>query len=159
MEYILESHEEIFTAIEFDSLPENEILIKSMGKTKVAWDEKLGIWFRYFQPKERLNEHEYYLTNFGVTWKSIKNGHNQVVQFNCSIKEINRRITGCFVKDENSKIYLAHRGKLGNKRGSVLNDQRLSTYLEEVNDGNKNNEVFLIGKLFEENNIIKLLIL
>jgi len=83
-------------------------------RREVFWNEKLDLWWTMKEEPDR------YWNSFGTQepkW-STKYPHSIVCEINLP-KEVNRRLAGAFAVDENHKMYLLHRGRIGGGREGI----------------------------------------
>ncbi|MBU2054024.1 MAG: hypothetical protein KJ936_05180 [Proteobacteria bacterium] len=114
-------------------------------KAKVAWSERLGIWF--FSRKIAGSRH----------WNAFGVGRPEggaVIAITCEINfplcGIDRRTGGAFAEDREGRICVVHRGKLGGGRkgiGKSLFKNRYRGVWEVIDDGSEETPVAVIGVL------------
>ena len=114
-------------------------------KAKVAWSERLGIWF--FSRKMAGIR---YWNAFGVGWPEVGATIAITCEINLPLCGIDRRTGGAFSQDRAGKIFVVHRGKLGGGRkgiGKSLFEDRYRGVWELMDDGGEVNPVAVIGQL------------
>jgi len=112
---------------------------------KVAWSERLGIWFF----SKKISGHRYW-NAFGVG-RPERGSHISITcEINFPLCGIDRRTGGAFAEDSAGQIFVVHRGKLGGGRkgvGKGLFESRYRGVWEVMNDGNEETSVAIIGVL------------
>ena len=114
-------------------------------KAKVAWSERLGIWF--FSRKIAGSR---YWNAFGIGRPA--NGESVAItcEINFPISGIDRRMGGAFAEDHAGRTLVVHRGKLGGGRkgvGKSLFEERYIGVWEVVDDGGEETPVAIAGVL------------
>jgi len=115
----------------------------------VSWSEKLGIWWTTYSLSNR------YENAFGVEeprWNT-RYGHSIPSVIDVPFHGINRRIGGVFAVDENNKLYLLHRGRIGGGRKGIGKTLFLANYRGKwvaVQDGDSVSRLALVAILNSE---------
>ncbi|MBA4421697.1 MAG: hypothetical protein C0390_01200 [Syntrophus sp. (in: bacteria)] len=114
-------------------------------KAKVAWSERLGIWF--FSRKIAGSR---YWNGFGIG--RPEGGGNVAItcEINFPLCGIDRRTGGVFVQDRSGRIFVVHRGKLGGGRkgiGKSLFENRYRGVWKTMDDDGEETTVAVIGVL------------
>ncbi len=114
-------------------------------KAKVAWSERLGIWF--FSRKIAGSR---YWNGFGVG--RPEGGGNVAItcEINFPLYGIDRRTGGAFAHDRSGRIFVVHRGKLGGGRkgiGKSLFENRYRGVWKTMDDDGEETTVAVIGVL------------
>ena len=109
---------------------------------EMYWSDELKIWLS----TRRINDRRYW-NGFGVVKPIEGGGYTITTEINFPIKGIVRRVAGAFVKDENSEIYVAHRGKLGGNFSKKFFNENYSGNWTHIQDGDRESQVVLIGRL------------
>jgi 5-methylcytosine-specific restriction protein A len=89
----------------------------------------------------------------------FRDDHSIVAEINPPKEGINRRISGAFVRDQNGRVYLAHRGRVGGGRKGIGKRAFLSWYegsIEWIEDGDRVNEMIVVGALDDPQFVEKL---
>jgi hypothetical protein len=119
------------------------------GPQTVSWFEELGIWWAMYPLNNR------YENAFGVEeprWRT-KYGHSIPCIIDIPFQGINRRIGGAFSTDENNRVYLMHRGRIGGGKRGIGKKLFVENYRGEwkaVRDGNSVSTLALIAELGTE---------
>lgn len=80
------------------------------NKLKASWNKALGVWW-----VNSTSDNNRYWNAFGIGephWGS-KYSHNITCEINPPFEDINRTMAGVYAKDNENKLYLLHRGKIG----------------------------------------------
>jgi hypothetical protein len=112
---------------------------------KVAWSERLGIWFF----SKKIPGHRYW-NAFGVGRPESGSHISITSEINFPLCGIDRRTGGAFAEDSAGQIFVVHRGKLGGGRkgvGKGLFESRYRGVWEVMNDGDEETSVAVIGVL------------
>ena len=83
----------------------------------------------------------------------FREGSTIIAEINPPKAGINRRVSGAFVKDDEGRIYLAHRGRVGGGRKGIGKKAFMAWYPETtdlVTDGGRRTEMIVIGALDAE---------
>lgn len=82
----------------------------------IYWSDRLGLWFH-----SRPIEGSRYWNVFGLADVSPKPDSLLPItcEINPPIEDINKSVQGAFVKDDNERILLAHRGRIGGGRPGI----------------------------------------
>jgi hypothetical protein len=134
----------------FKPLTEETIPVKlghpgASEKAKVAWSERLGIWF--FSRKVAGTR---YWNAFGVGRPESGAAIAITCEINFPLCGIDRRTGGAFAQDRAGRIFVVHRGKLGGGRrgiGKSLFEERYRGVWEIMDDGGEETPVAVIGQL------------
>lgn len=118
-------------------------------RRRVSWSSKLGIWWSTY------SLHNRYENAFGVQEPKFgtKYPHDVTCVIDIPFRGINRRIGGAFAMDENGRIYLLHRGRIGGGRkgiGKFLFLQNFGGEWEKSQDGDAVTKLALIAALDSE---------
>ena len=114
-------------------------------KARVAWSERLGIWF--FSRKIAGSR---YWNGFGVGRPERGGAVAITCEINFPLCGIDRRTGGAFALDRDGRIYVVHRGKLGGGRkgiGKSLFESRYRGVWEEMDDGDGATAVAVVASL------------
>jgi hypothetical protein len=114
-------------------------------KAKVAWSERLGIWF--FSRKLPGSR---YWNGFGIG--RPEGGGNVAItcEINFPLYGIDRRTGGVFAQDRTGRVFVVHRGKLGGGRkgiGKSLFENLYRGAWEIMDDDGEETTVAVIGVL------------
>jgi hypothetical protein len=114
-------------------------------KAKVAWSERLGIWF--FSRKIPGSR---YWNGFGIG--RPEGGGNVAItcEINFPFYGIDRRTGGAFAQDRAGRVFVVHRGKLGGGRkgiGKSLFENHYRGVWEIMDDDGEETTVAVIGVL------------
>ena len=121
---------------------------------KVSWSDNLGIWWTTYSVENRAHEKRFE-NAFGVEepkWET-KYGHSIPCVIDVPFEGINRRIGGAYAVDEETNLYLLHRGRIGGGRmgiGKALFDENYRGERVRVQDGDMTLEMALVGELGTE---------
>lgn len=134
----------------FKLLAEETIPVKlghlgASEKAKVAWSERLGIWF--FSRKVAGSR---YWNAFGVGLPEGGTAIAITCEINFPLCGIDRRTGGAFAQDRAGHVFVVHRGKLGGGRkgiGKSLFEDRYRGVWEVMDDGGEETPVAVIGRL------------
>lgn len=134
----------------FKPLMEETIPVKlghpgASEKAKVAWSERLGIWF--FSRKVAGSR---YWNAFGVGRPEGGAAIAITCEINFPLCGIDRRTGGAFAQDRAGQTFVVHRGKLGGGRkgiGKSLFEDRYRGVWEIMDDGGEETPVAVIGML------------
>jgi hypothetical protein len=114
-------------------------------RAKVAWSERLGIWF--FSRKIAGRR---YWNAFGVGRPESGSHISITCEINFPLCGIDRRTGGAFAEDGAGRIFVVHRGKLGGGRkgvGKGLFENRYRGVWEVMDDGGEETSIAIIGVL------------
>jgi hypothetical protein len=114
-------------------------------RAKVAWSEKLGIWFF----SRKLASHRYW-NAFGVGRPESGSHISITCEINFPLCGIDRRTGGAFAEDGEGRIFVVHRGKLGGGRkgvGKGLFENHYRGVWETMTDGGEETPIAIIGVL------------
>lgn len=112
----------------------------------VYYDDTIGLWFASSEDIESLNR---YWNPLGTQTVSTHMCLNIKVEMNFSF-ELDRRVAGIFLEDEDGKIFIGHRGKIGGGRHGIGKNAFMQYYKGSkgyVIDGNTETEVLIISAL------------
>jgi len=134
----------------FKLLAEETIPVKlghlgASEKAKVAWSERLGIWF--FSRKVAGSR---YWNAFGIGRPEGGTAIAITCEINFPLCGIDRRTGGAFAQDRTGQVFVVHRGKLGGGRkgiGKSLFEDRYRGVWEIMDDGSEETPVAVIGQL------------
>jgi hypothetical protein len=114
-------------------------------RAKVAWSERLGIWFF----SRKIAGHRYW-NAFGVGRPESGSHISITCEINFPLCGIDRRTGGVFAEDGTGRIFVVHRGKLGGGRkgvGKGLFENRYRGVWEVMDDGGEETSIAIIGVL------------
>jgi hypothetical protein len=114
-------------------------------RAKVAWSERLGIWFFF----RKIAGHRYW-NAFGVGHPESGSHISITCEINFPLCGVDRRTGGAFAGDSAGRIFVVHRGKLGGGRkgvGKGLFENRYRGVWEVMNDGGEETPIAIIGVL------------
>ena len=114
-------------------------------RAKVAWSERLGIWFFF----RKIAGHRYW-NAFGVGRPESGSHIPITCEINFPLCGIDRRTGGAFAEDSAGRIFVVHRGKLGGGRkgvGKGLFEDRYRGVWEVMDDGGEETSIAIIGVL------------
>ncbi|MEW6334456.1 MAG: hypothetical protein AB1558_09315 [Thermodesulfobacteriota bacterium] len=114
-------------------------------KAKVAWSERLGVWF--FSCKVAGSR---YWNAFGIGRPEGGAAVAITCEINFPLCGIDRRTGGAFAQDRAGHVFVVHRGKLGGGRkgiGKSLFEDRYRGVWEMMDDGDEQTPVAVIGAL------------
>jgi hypothetical protein len=114
-------------------------------RAKVAWSERLGIWFF----SRKIADHRYW-NAFGVGRPAGGSRISITCEINFPLCGIDRRTGGAFAGDGAGRVFVVHRGKLGGGRkgvGKGLFENRYRGVWEVMDDGGEETSVAIIGVL------------
>jgi len=114
-------------------------------RAKVAWSERLGIWF--FSRKIAGRR---YWNAFGVGRPESGSHISITCEINFPLCGIDRRTGGAFAEDGAGRVFVVHRGKLGGGRkgvGKGLFENRYRGVWEVMDDGSEETSIAIIGVL------------
>lgn len=120
---------------------------------QVSWSERLGIWWTtYSVPDFAPNRFE---NAFGIVDASWINKNYDAIPsvIDIPFNGVNRRIGGVFAVDEDNRIYLLHRGKIGGGRTGIGKNLFFDNYRGTrvtVQDGEMLSILALVGSLSSE---------
>ena len=124
-----------------------EILAIGQSRT-VYWNDILKFWScPKFLSYTDINA---YKNIFGITLLSKPKPNPITIQINIPKSGLDRRHQGALAKDNDGNVYLIHRGKLGNHRKSVINEQYFDDFCASMKDGPKMSRIFIIGRLYSD---------
>jgi hypothetical protein len=134
----------------FKALAEETVPVKlghlgASEKAKIAWSERLGIWF--FSRKVGGTR---YWNAFGVGRPEGGSTIAITCEINFPLCGIDRRTGGAFAQNQAGQIFVVHRGKLGGGRkgiGKSLFEDRYRGAWEIMDDGGEETPVAVIGIL------------
>jgi hypothetical protein len=118
-------------------------------KKKVSWSNKLGIWWKAYSLNNRFEN------AFGIVdeaWFDKKFDSIPSV-IDIPFCGVNRRVGGVFAIDEDSNLYLLHRGKIGGGKTGVGKNLFFENYRGTwvtVQDGESLSDLALVGSLSSE---------
>lgn len=116
---------------------------------KVSWSERLGIWWTTYPVDNRFEN------AFGVQepkWE-MRYGYSIACVIDVPLKGINRRVGGVYAVDDETNLYLLHRGRIGGGRmgiGKALFKENYRGERVRVKDGDMTLEMALVGELGTE---------
>jgi hypothetical protein len=114
-------------------------------RVKVAWSERLGIWFFSRKIADRR-----YWNAFGIGRPEGGARIAITCEINFPLCGIDRRTGGAFAEDSAGRVFVVHRGKLGGGRkgvGKGLFENHYRGVWEVMDDGGEETLVALIGVL------------
>jgi hypothetical protein len=114
-------------------------------RVKVAWSERLGIWFF----SRKIAGHRYW-NALGVGRPEGGSHISITCEINFPLCGIDRRTGGAFAEDGAGRVFVVHRGKLGGGRkgvGKGLFENRYRGVWEVMDDGGEETSVAIIGVL------------
>lgn len=114
-------------------------------RAKVAWSERLGIWFF----SRKIADHRYWHA-FGVGRPESGSHISITCEINFPLCGIDRRTGGAFAEDGAGWVFVVHRGKLGGGRkgvGKGLFENHYRGVWEIMDDGGEETPVAIIGVL------------
>ena len=114
-------------------------------RAKVAWSERLGIWFFSRKIADRRYWHA-----FGVGRPESGSHISITCEINFPLCGIDRRTGGAFAEDSAGRIFVVHRGKLGGGKkgvGKGLFENRYRGVWEVMDDGGEETSIAIIGVL------------
>jgi hypothetical protein len=114
-------------------------------KAKVAWSERLGLWF--FSKKIPGSR---YWNGFGIGRPEGGDSVAITCEINFPLCGIDRRTGGVFASDHTGRIFVVHRGKLGGGRkgiGKSLFENHYRGVWEIMDDDGEQTAVAVIGVL------------
>lgn len=115
---------------------------------KVHWRSDLDLWVA-FRPTEKR-----YWVAFGVGNPFENGGKSIIVEINSPFEGINRRIGGVFARDNDGRLYLGHRGRVGGGRRGIGQKAFMAKIgtenLVQILDGDRPSTVITIGALDAE---------
>lgn len=134
----------------FKPLPDETIPVTlghpgASEKARVAWSERLGIWF--FSRKVAGSR---YWNAFGIGRPVVGAAIAITCEINFPLCGIDRRTGGAFAQDRAGQVFVVHRGKLGGGRkgiGKSLFEDRYRGVWEIMDDGGEETPVAVIGRL------------
>ena len=112
----------------------------------VSWSSKLSIWWTTYSLSNRFEN------AFGIEkprWDT-KYGYAIPSVIDIPFSGINRRIGGAFAVDENNRVYLLHRGRIGGGRKGIGKTLFLENYRgewETVQDGDSVSKLAMVAAL------------
>lgn len=124
------------------------------GPKEVSWSGSLGIWWTTYSVENRAHEKRFE-NAFGVEepkWET-RYGHSIPCVIDVPFEGINRRIGGAYAVDDETNLYLLHRGRIGGGRmgiGKALFDENYRGERVRVQDGDMTLEMALVGELGTE---------
>ena len=139
---ILEN-QNVFEAQFKTSVPRTILVIAH--NRQVYWDEKNSFWYSSDQTKSEHKKNAHF-NFFGNSLRENNVRNELALQINIPAQGINRRFQGCFASDKLG-IYVIHRGKLGNGKGSILKLAQIKKWIIEFEDGDKISKGIYIGRL------------
>jgi hypothetical protein len=114
-------------------------------RAKVAWSERLGIWFF----SRKVADHRYWHA-FGVGRPEGGARIPITCEINFPLYGIDRRTGGAFAEDGAGRVFVVHRGKLGGGRkgvGKGLFENHYRGVWEVMDDGGEETPIPVIGVL------------
>jgi hypothetical protein len=114
-------------------------------RAKVAWSERLGIWFF----PRKIADHRYW-NAFGVGRPEGGARIPIACEINFPFCGIDRRTGGAFAEDGAGRVFVVHRGKLGGGRkgvGKELFGNHYRGAWEVLDDGGEETSIAVIGVL------------
>ena len=114
-------------------------------RAKVAWSERLGIWFF----SRKIADHRYWHA-FGVGRPEGGDRIPITCEINFPLCGIDRRTGGAFAEDGVGRVFVVHRGKLGGGRrgvGKGLFENHYRGVWEVMDDGGEETPIAMIGVL------------
>ena len=114
-------------------------------RAKVAWSERLGIWFFF----RKMAGHRYW-NAFGVGRPESGSHISITCEINFPLCGVDRRTGAAFAEDSAGRIFVVHRGKLGGGRkgvGKGLFENRYRGVWEMMDDGGEETSIAIIGVL------------
>jgi 5-methylcytosine-specific restriction protein A len=112
----------------------------------VYYDDTLGLWFASSKDVDGMNR---YWNPLGTQNISENKSLNITVELNFPF-ELNRRVAGVFLEDENGEIFIGHRGRVGGGKPGIGKNAFMQFYHESryyVSDVGKETEIILISEL------------
>ena len=113
-------------------------------RAKVFWAEDPGIWFH-----SKAVAGDRYWNAFGIGKPSAGGAVSSTIEINIPTISRDRKIGGAFAQNEEGKVFLVHRGKIGGRRGvgKSLFEAQYRGVWAEVEDGTTRSAVVIIGEL------------
>ena len=113
-------------------------------RANIFWAEDPGIWFH-----SKAVAGDRYWNAFGIGRPSAGSAVSSTIEINIPTISRDRKIGGAFAQDEEGKVFLVHRGKIGGRRGvgKSLFEAQYRGVWAEVEDGNTRSAVVIIGEL------------
>ncbi len=113
-------------------------------RAKVFWAEDPGIWFH-----SKAVAGGRYWNAFGIGKPSAGGAVSSTIEINIPTLSLDRKIGGAFAQDDEGKVFLVHRGKIGGRRGvgKSLFEAQYRGVWTEVEDGDARSAVVVIGEL------------
>jgi hypothetical protein len=114
-------------------------------RAKVAWSERLGIWFFF----RKMAGHRYW-NAFGVGRPESGSHISITCEINFPLCGVDRRTGAAFAEDSAGRIFVVHRGKLGGGRkgvGKGLFENHYRGVWEVMDDGGEETPIAVIGVL------------
>ena len=92
---------------------------------------------------------ERYLNAFGTGMPSAGDAVSSTIEINIPMSGLDRKIGGAFARDEQGRVFLVHRGRIGGRRGvgKYLFETRYRGVWSEARDGEARSAVVVIGGL------------
>ena len=145
----IEKYQKIFDA-QLEKIFTNEIYCEigypgGSWKDPVLFSKKLKMWTLSWANKNKK------LNLFGIGTPIENKKVSITAQINFPVRGINRRIAGAFAIDENKKILVLHRGKIGGGKPGIGKNLLIENYNGEfvtANDGDRDSIFCLVGELY-----------
>lgn len=113
-------------------------------KATVKYSDKLNIWISSGELQNR------FWNGFGINRPTENKNNSLIGEVNFPYEKIDRRIAGAFGIEENGKILVLHRGKIGGGKKGIgkhfFKDNFRGDFVNAI-DGNRETEFCLIGEL------------
>ena len=92
---------------------------------------------------------ERYLNAFSTGMPSAGDAVSSTIEINIPMSGLDRKIGGAFARDEQGRVFLVHRGRIGGRRGvgKYLFETRYRGVWSEARDGEARSAVVVIGGL------------
>lgn len=113
-------------------------------ETSVYWSPKLNIWSAFARGERS------YWNAFGIKEPRGRSASSIIVEVNPPYSGIYRLTQGAIAEDIQGNLFVIHRGKIGGGRpgiGKSLFEENFQGKWALLNDGDRINEVALIGRL------------